>query len=162
MPTRNSSCQAFDWLLDASLKNTNQVVTSDKFDEMLTSMVPNIDIVRITVKDDLHGPPNEKEISKNRYVMLSACMAHNCQEKGMLWVDTTAKIGIFALNTSPIKTPDTNCYFLGSRNITAKTIPDEFWNAFLNWEAAPVSDDNCGTFIDSTSKTERISLPVRQ
>jgi hypothetical protein len=151
----------FDWLLDASLQNTNQVVISKKFDELLTAVVPNVDVVRGSVKLDLHGPPNEKDVSQNRYVMLSACMAHNCEEKGMLWVDTTAKIGIFALNNTPIKTTDANCYSLGSRNITAKKIPDEFWKAFLNWEAAPVSDDNCGTFIDASGKTEEISLPAR-
>lgn len=103
-----------------------------------------------------HGPPNDREIKNNRYVTLSACRAHSCEEKGLLWIDTKRNAAVFAINNNPVNIDQGECALItGSKMFGPDAIPDQFWTALDLWEAAS-SEMSCIVFIDRNGEGHQI------
>lgn len=142
----------FDWIrTQQDLKYTNQIFHKKEFQEFLKKNIPDKsyyfgstknnkkETVLEAFKKVLGGPPN-KIIFKgndNRYVILSACRQHSCDEKGFLWIDTEKKIltGIiihYFFDDAPY---DKRGYAFMFTNRPVKFVgqPDEFSTEVKNW-----------------------------
>jgi hypothetical protein len=84
----------FAWILRPALKTTDQVVWAKEFESLLPEIVPDCPgkphaksrrkrpNLREWVKLNLGGPPGDKQIRENRYVLIAACRAHSCGDEG--------------------------------------------------------------------------------
>jgi uncharacterized protein len=94
------------WLLNYAGKSTNEVAWDPKFKRLLEAVTPPFskdlgmgkeDTLAATVREFIGGPPDDARVEDKRYVTLSACRAHSCQEKAWLWFDLEEKGGVGAL-----------------------------------------------------------------
>lgn len=142
----------FDWIrIQQDLKNTNQIFYKKEFQELLKKNIPNKsyyfgstnknqkETVLEAFSKVLSGPPNKIifQGNNNRYVILSACRQHSCDEKGFLWIDTEKKIltGIiihYFFDDAPY---DKRGYAFMFTNRPVKFVgrPDEFSAEVKNW-----------------------------
>jgi hypothetical protein len=99
----------FDWLLKYQGKTTNSVVWDKRFGGFLTSVTPQVNLdlgtsvgsrkknLKNIVQELIGGPPEDVIVNDNRYVILSGCRQHSCDEKAWLWCDTKNGVVIGAL-----------------------------------------------------------------
>lgn len=83
------------WLLDYAGKSSNAAMSDARMTDTLHRSIPEPE--RRLVQNGLSGPPDPVRVSQNRYVVLSACAAHYCLMKALLWLDTQENIGISAI-----------------------------------------------------------------
>ena len=81
-----------DRLLKYAEKSTNELRWDKRIEPLIQRSVPH-EIYK-NLLDALSGPPDPVFVVKNRFISLSACVAHYCPMKGFFWTDIKSKIGI--------------------------------------------------------------------
>jgi hypothetical protein len=170
-PSQGPARVDFRWLLNPKLGTTNQVVWTKDFDALLRAVVPGIkgkaDQLREWVSDNLGGPPEDKQVLDDRYVVLAACRAHSCGDKALVWTDTQSGLGVFAINDADYVLATKCSLAIGSRQVTRKDLPHEFWESFSKWKkligdsehSAAQKEGACAVFVDANGKVDNINLP---
>ncbi|MRW92313.1 DUF1311 domain-containing protein [Duganella sp. FT80W] len=113
-----------DWPLSYEGKSTNQFILDKRATQLVNSRLPSA--LSEQVLASLGGPPDAVLIAQRRYVSVSACRPHSCDEKGFLWVDTQTGASLGAYHV-----PDT--LLLGSNSLSADHIPPQARAALIAW-----------------------------
>lgn len=156
------------WLLDFESKSTNDLYHDKRFASFLRTNVSTRPLAywvdskpSIPAQDALEflgGPSDIIHIVDHRFLTASACVPHDCTERGLLWVDTDTGNTVFAPSVADSTTPAlgdgsryhlflfTNCPFHWSN------LPPTLLNDIATWSAQPDGD---GT---SHSRIGRVTL----
>ncbi len=123
---------AADWLLQYTGGSTNEVALDRRMGPLVNTRVPAKLSTRL--REALGGPPDPVIVTDDRYVTISACVAHACPIKGFFWIDTTTGVGLGAVAQ--------NWQFLGphslqfgSNGIAAARVPAVARQALIEWLA---------------------------
>ncbi|HET8646419.1 MAG TPA: hypothetical protein VFO85_13075 [Vicinamibacteria bacterium] len=141
----------FAWLRELAQEPTKQAAVDVRFPALLHAIVPDAPRAR-TVREDLTlsvFAPEPTEFLSGRYVILSGCQPHNCENKGLIWVDLTARQAIFA-----------TAGLLGSRQVASTAIPPAFWKALR--ETAPGLWPEDGTkvkYLEPDGRETEVAAP---
>ena len=142
------------WLLAFDGKSTNALVMDKRFPPFLRTHVTNAPIrywlsdkATAPAKDALdflHGPPDVVRVAEKRYVVASACVPHDCMDRGLLWVDTLTGATVFAASvyTSPVPMTNNRAHLWLFTNalIQANTLPPTLLEHLSPWSAEPNGD----------------------
>jgi len=168
---KNAKELDFRWLLDPKFSDGDEAIHSHQFPNILSVVVPDVpdwrDRLRKNALNTFDGPANPLQVEVNRYVTLSGCRRHLCEQKILLWVDTKENNGMIAMNSSLAtelsgRESDSPCKFLvASRNYTSDHVPSQFWTAFQKWDAAEdnIDEDSCVDFVSADGSSEPVKLP---
>jgi len=141
------------WLLTYRDKNTNQLAWDERFKPFLKANLPSAVApfwdnhpFDETALEFLGGPPDDILIQKDRYVVASACVAHDCLDKGLLWVDLDPEQGnvvfvaLYNAQYNPNRSianqyPINSCdlYFASNSKLTPDSLPDHFKDTVIKW-----------------------------
>lgn len=154
------------WLLTFKGKSTNDLVHDRRFPAFLrthvsthtlaywskTRSVPASDALQF-----LGGPPDDVQVLENRYLIASACVPHDCGERGLLWVDTASGATVFAPSVWDTTTPalgDSSRYHLylfSNTALTPSSLPPTLIHAIATWSAVPNGDGTSHSQIGSVT-----------
>jgi hypothetical protein len=154
----NAGQYDYSWLLNFKGKTTNDVFWDRRFNGLLSAVVPNAKssysadpgAMKADLKARLGGPPGDIEIKAGRYLVLSACMAHSCGDKGMIWIDTQKKRSALAIGSNASVT-------VASRSIKTGELPAELLVALKGWAKAEGLQLGSTMFYDFSGKADDIS-----
>jgi uncharacterized protein YecT (DUF1311 family) len=119
-PASNST----QWLLSYKGKSTNDFARDQREAYLVRTRIPAK--LSSDLLSALGGPPDPVFVVDQRYVSVSACVPHDCQEKGFLWMDTKTGISLGAYSA-----PDT--LLLGSNEMSPDHIPSAARRALIDW-----------------------------
>ncbi len=91
----------FRWLLELESDSPKQFVLDDRFDRVLTAIVPDVKIAGEALRDTLKNQlflPDAVKVTDHRYVTLTGCRPHDCGSKGLAWIDTESGKSAIAVN----------------------------------------------------------------
>lgn len=117
------------WILQYSGKSTNKVRIDSRLDTAIQMCVPKE--LSETLLDSLSGPPDPVFSLKDRFVSMSACVAHYCPMKGFFWLDVERNACFGAVWGDEYKEPDR--LKLASNDIPSDEIPIEAMQALKKW-----------------------------
>ena len=137
-----------DWLLKYAEKSTNELRRDKRIEPLIQRSVPH-EIYK-NLLDALSGPPDPVFVVKNRFISLSACVAHYCPMKGFFWTDIKSKIGIGVIWGDDYNEPDR--LQIGSNKTTHDKFPAEAKQALINWLSDNDLHPQKVTFIEQTGK----------
>lgn len=108
----------------------------------------------------LHGPPDDIRILHDRYLVLSACQAHDCPNKGFLWIDTQSKVVIgsiihYGLDGSYEREPS---LLIFSKGVSCLDIPVDFMKDVDEWVQSHVESVAKKRFVNSTGGLDEFCL----
>jgi hypothetical protein len=124
-----------------------------RFEAMLEDYVP---VSRVYVGMSVDGKPMslfaavretmpspQLQLLQGRYVLLTSCRLHSCQEKGMIWIDpqTHRVIGAFvhfAYGPDSATAPKRRALLIWSADLGQAFVPAEFAAALKAWNGSPV------------------------
>lgn len=89
------------WLLEYENKSTNELIWDKRYRALPAALLPKALVKSVSL--GLGGPPNPVETAEGRYVSISACRMHSCEEKAFLWIDSKTGDGIGAAFDSTTK-----------------------------------------------------------
>jgi hypothetical protein len=139
----------FSWLMLELKKNPDgQIVLDPRFGAMLVRIVPDVQLENLSFRGALKKSvwlPDDPKIIDDRYVVISGCEPHNCENRGFVWIDTATKQAIAMTGG-----------VLASKTTSASRIPEVFWTH--------VSDTVGGwpdeiDFIGADGKTTAVKTP---
>jgi hypothetical protein len=154
----NTGKYDYSWLL-----SFDEALYWDKnFDGLLSAVVPNAksatsestENLKVNLKMALSLMDNKK-IIENRYVLFSGCMAHNCGEKGMIWIDVKAAQSAMAIGD--IAGDSDASVVVASRSMTKNNLPKEFILEVKNWANEKKLGLDHVTFYDYSGKSDDIT-----
>lgn len=135
----------YKWLLTYKGKSTNQVRWDPRFPSLLESGLPDYRVQwweNSALPDAaftlLSGPPDMVMIESNRYVTLSAAVAHDAQSKGLLWIDIEASHPemIFCyLDQDPVHLHEFSITLYTKQSQLIAKLPPQFLAAFSAWQS---------------------------
>lgn len=94
------------WLIEYDGSTTNSLIWDNRFSKIVDLVIPesesNLLGFKSTIKSNfsevIGGPPNDVSFSyRNRYMTISACRHHSCDEKGFMWFDLETNKGLIAI-----------------------------------------------------------------
>lgn len=144
---RAASPPSGTWVLSYEGKSTNQWIWDKRTRGLVESRLPAA--LSADVLSALGGPPDPVEVAGGRYFSVSACVPHDCPDKGFFWFDTVTGIGLGAtyrpgrLQSRP---GDGGYYFepgalrIGSNGLVAGEIPTPAMRALIDW----ITDQDLG------------------
>jgi hypothetical protein len=126
------------WTLSYRDKSTNDLMRDLRAMALVYSRVPQRSSsqrgvtylgksLAYDVRDGLSGPPDPVVISQGRYVAISACVPHFCEDRGFFWVDTKTGVGLGAF----FDFEDT--LRVGSTSFSNERIPAAARAALMDW-----------------------------
>lgn len=140
----------FEWL--AKLKpgdSSRDAVLSEKFQDLVASVTPaaiyhfHIDMPLATAFSVvIRGPAEPIAMRDGRYIMMSACQVPACSSaRALLWIDTSARLAIGALEFTPSNGEPTPTQTLFSNQILdvitePSQLPDAFIADLREWSKA--------------------------
>ena len=146
---RTRAGQDFSWLLELESDPARQFVLDDRFETLLTSIVPDVLIKGDRLRDDLRlnlWLPEQTRVLGRRYVVLTGCRPHDCESKGFAWVDVVGKrSAVYAFG------------HLASMTFAAHEVPREVW-AQLTETIGPPSGTEL-VFVDAQGRASTIVVP---
>ncbi|MBB3121198.1 lysozyme inhibitor LprI family protein [Pseudoduganella violacea] len=80
------------WVLSYEGKSSNAFIWDKRAKGLIKNSVPPK--IADELLSALGGPPDPVVVVKQRYVSVSACVAHACMVKGMFWFDSQEGVGI--------------------------------------------------------------------
>lgn len=148
----------YSWLLSFNGKSTNEVVWDKRFNGLLSAVVPNSKSnyskdpgqMKSDLKLHLSGPPSVVQIKDDRFIVLSACWAHSCGNKGIIWIDNKQKISAMAFGSDGSMT-------VASRSIKAMDLPSELVLALKAWAKSEGLKIGRVTFYDFSGSSKDVS-----
>ena len=137
----------FEWLSNQNeYLDTNRLIWDEDFKVYLNKTIPKINLQigftgnkEGTLLDNFYsvisGPPDTLKYTDNeRYLLASACRAHECSSKGLIWIDTKEKKSIGLIRHAFWNTLDDykeNQFLLFSKDYNK--VPSEFVNSVKTW-----------------------------
>ncbi len=125
LAARSFAASPTAWALSYEGKSTNQFVWDKRVLSLVRTRLPAK--LSDAVMAGLGGPPDPVFVSSQRYVSVSACVPHNCTDKGFFWLDTATGIGLGAAFGYGDKLT------LGSNGMPAAGIPQQARAALAAW-----------------------------
>jgi uncharacterized protein YecT (DUF1311 family) len=113
-----------DWVLSYEGKSSNSFIWDKRSQALVRTRVPAKLSDRLL--SALGGPPDPVFVLARRYVSVSACRPHSCDEKGFFWIDSKTGTGLGAYFT-----PDS--LLLGSNGMSSDGLPGPARQALANW-----------------------------
>jgi len=111
----------------------------------------------------ISGPPNILKYSDDeRYLLASACRAHECSSKGLIWIDTKEKKSIGLIRHAfwnTLTDYKKNQFLLFSKDY--EEIPLEFVNSVKNWiKSEEITSPSIVRMIDSDSEIKVLNKDI--
>ena len=85
------------------------------------------------VREVMGGTHQSLTVREGRYVMLSGCRPHSCDEKGFVWVDTARNVVIGGLVHFYFGRESGRSLLLWSGQQQAQGLPEPFLRDFADW-----------------------------
>jgi len=146
---RTRAGQDFSWLLELEGDPDRQVVLDDRFEALLTSIVPDVRIRGDRLRDDLRlnlWLPEPARVLDRRYVVLTGCRPHDCESKGFAWIDVVRKrSAVYAFG------------HLASMSFAAHEVPREVWAQLAETIGPPAGFEIM--FVDEQGRTSPLVVP---
>jgi len=119
-----ATVSATQWALSYEGKSTNQFMGDKRAVTLIRTRVPS----RLSdqVLSALGGPPDPVLIAGRRYVAVSACVPHDCPDRGFFWLDTQTGVGLGAHFAG-------DQLELASNGLSATNIPAAARKALADW-----------------------------
>lgn len=141
----------FSWVINEVKRNPDQQLVLDpRFSSMLVSLVPDAMLEHQSLRGALKKSvwlPDAARFIDDRYLVISGCEPHNCENRGLLWIDTATKQAIAITNGS-----------LASRSTDPSRIPELFWKHVLD-VFGPWTGDETVEYIGPSGKTVKVTVP---
>jgi hypothetical protein len=140
------------WLLELERDPSRQVVLDPRFDRLLSAIVPDAKVEGEALRDLLKLNlylPDPAQVSAHRYVVLSGCRPHDCENKGAAWIDTREKTSVVAVNG-----------VVASTSFAATAIPAPAWRALS--EVLGLPDGAEMMFVGGDGRTSEVKAPARE
>lgn len=118
------SAASTQWVLSYEGKSTNRFIWDHRTERLVRTRLPAA--LADDVLSALGGPPEPVLVSDRRYVSVSACVPHDCLDKGFFWIDTNTGIGFGAHYVPP-------ALLIGSNGLSAEQIPPQARQALIDW-----------------------------
>jgi hypothetical protein len=113
-----------DWLLTYKDKSTSDVINDERATDLIHAVVPASLTAKVWL--GLHGPPDPVLVDEDRFVVVSACVAHYCLDKGFLWIDVKTNAGVGA--------------YLSGATVSTTSDDDDYSNSLLTIGSNAFSD----------------------
>jgi hypothetical protein len=132
----------YGWILQYD--STNSVVWDPHWPALAAETTPRFDLGpgvhnrRLIDHFDagMGGPPDPVRTIDDRYLVLGACVPHDCEDKSFLWIDpvTHTSIGAIAgVSFFPMTPPFHASLVLFSRSVDCRAVPSAFDTALETW-----------------------------
>lgn len=118
------SAASTQWVLSYEGKSTNRFIWDQRTKNLVRTRLPAA--LADDVLSALGGPPEPVFVSDHRYLSVSACVAHACDDKGFFWIDAKTGIGLGAHYVPP-------ALLIGSNGLSAEQIPPQARQALIDW-----------------------------
>jgi hypothetical protein len=139
------------WLLSYGGKPTNRVIDDRRTVSLIHESLPAA--LADKVEGALGGPPDLVQVNAQRYVSMSACFPHACNEKGFFWVDTQTGTALGADADCSYAGEGWGCAIkLGSMGLSGGAIPPEAMQALRAWMAAQKLVPDSLTFVGADGR----------
>jgi hypothetical protein len=135
------------WTLPSKGASAGGIFFDERFDRLLSRGVPKINLylglssskaapppLLNAVRETLGGPDQSLVATEDRYVMLSACRLHSCDEKGFVWIDTAQGIVIGGVVHFFYGTQSGRSLLLWS-NQKIEALPEPFLRELSKWNS---------------------------
>jgi hypothetical protein len=146
---RTPAGQDFSWLLALEKDPDAQFVLDERFETLLTSIVPDYKIEGDWLRDELRlnlWLPQGTRVIGRRYVVLTGCRPHDCESKGFAWIDVVGKrSAVFAFG------------HLASMSFEANEVPREVWTQLTETIGPPAGFEI--VFVDSRGRATTMVIP---
>ena len=165
----------FEWLSSQNeYSDTNGLIWNEDFEAYLNNAVPKIDLLIGFTGDKkgslldsfssvISGPPDTLKYSDNeRYLLASACRAHECSSKGLIWIDTKEKKSIGLIRHAFWNTLTDfkkNQFLLFSKDY--EEIPLEFIDSVKNWmKSEEITSPSVIRIVDKKNNIKNLDLSL--
>jgi len=113
-----------EWVLSYEGKSTNTFFWDKRTRGLIKNNVP----VKMAeaLLPALGGPPDPVHVVARRYVSVSACVPHNCMDKGFFWIDSQDDIALGAYVSE-------NSLTLGSNRLLPGELPAAARESLVAW-----------------------------
>lgn len=103
-------------------------------------------------------------VDGDRYVTVSACMAHSCDDKALIWTDAKDRVGLFALSPAEnVRSLGASPFAIGSRIAAPGGVSAAFWQSFKRWRLKADADgkhaSGCITFVALDGTVTTVTAP---
>jgi hypothetical protein len=146
---RTREGQDFTWLLGLEKDPDGQFVLGERFEALLTSIVPDFRIDKDWLRDDLRlnlWLPQGTRVIDRRYVVLTGCRPHDCESKGFAWIDVVGKrSAVYAFG------------YLASMSFAASEVPREVWTQLTETLGPHPGTDI--VFVDARGRATKMVIP---
>ena len=146
---RTPAGQDFSWMLELEKDPARQFVLDERFEDVLTAIVPDAAVEGRSLRDELRLDlylPGETRFEDGRYVVLTGCRPHDCGSKGFVWVDVKDKRGVVYIGGH-----------MASRSFGPRAVPAAVWKHLR--DTIGVSEDSEIEFTDAAGRRTRIAVP---
>jgi hypothetical protein len=139
--------QSLAWL-SSSGASFGSVLNDPRFNTLLSNTVPRINIylgmsrskaapppLIEAVHEVLGGLDQSLTVRDGRYVMLSSCRLHSCDEKGFVWIDTEQHVVIGGVVHFFFGAETSRSLLLWSGQQQPKDLPKPFLRDFEEWNS---------------------------
>jgi uncharacterized protein YecT (DUF1311 family) len=113
-----------DWVLSYEGQSTNRFIDDKRTASLMREHVPaplSRDVI-----GGLGGPPDPVFVTNHRYLRASACVPHDCGDKGFFWIDTQTGRGLGAHLAGDVLR-------LGSKDFAFEQLPGPARQALNDW-----------------------------
>jgi hypothetical protein len=143
------------WTLTYDGRSTNDIILDHRMRSLIDTRVPaklSAELVQA-----LGGPPGPVVVKDQRYVTMSACVAHACPAKGFFWMDTRTGIGLGAVALTWTHL-GADSLRLGSNGMSAWHLQPDAKAALLTWLSEQSINPDVVEFVDVRGATSKIKL----
>jgi uncharacterized protein YecT (DUF1311 family) len=133
-----------DWVLSYEGQSTNRFIWDKRTAGLVRSHVP----VPLSgdVAGGLGGPPDPVFVTDHRYLRASACVPHDCGDKGFFWIDTRTASGLGAALAGDVLK-------LGSKDFAPDQLPGPARQALIDWLTEQQIQPSRVEFVQDDGKT---------
>lgn len=141
LASASAAAPTADWTLSYQGKSSNAFIWDKRAKTLVRDAVPAK--VAADVLSGLGGPPDPVRVAEERYVSVSACVAHACPDKGFFWVDSKTGSGLGGYLSGDTLT-------LGSKRLPAGDIPAAAVQAVGAWLSDNDAEPKSVKFLGAT------------
>lgn len=137
-----------DWVLSYEGQSTNRFIGDKRTAGLVRQHVPAS--MSGDVIGGLGGPPDPVFVSAHRYLRVSACVAHDCGDKGFFWIDTRTASGLGAHLAGDVLR-------LGSKDFAFEQLPGPARQALIDWLTEQDIQPGSVEFVQADGRTVVLS-----
>jgi hypothetical protein len=128
------------WTL--ALQDTEQLASDNRFPALLHQLFGELQVpfwhssLEKTAADFLGGPSDPVLVSDDRYVVASACVAHFCSDRGLIWIDAGQQVAALAfidIDQKPDGDNQPHLWLFLGKHLPDAQVPPELRQALTHW-----------------------------